>query len=301
MSPPVNVSQPIKKTEDVANLVGRLNNPQQRDLALTQLAKHRNLISDLGPIIWLAPDTITSLTHCIVIIYPNLAKLSSLTIESTNRACGVLALFQILVSHPTTKQSFLEADLLRVIFPLLEARGRDLRIDCLRITALGVVAALLKSSGIDSLDPALVQELKILCIGVSTDNSQQCRLVLKYIMRKLSPKSKSAHAEIEQAALDPTKDNRKLHVETVRLVDSSHYVWGDVEKFSDSASSSEQWVSPKPSGDKQHRVWTSEPSSPSDQPGPWLSRQPSGDPSSLSCSPRRSLTSLKSANTSLSL
>jgi hypothetical protein len=78
----------------------------QRENALLELSKKREIFPDLAPVLWHSFGTIAALIQEILSIYPMLSP-PTLTPHASNRVCNALALLQCVASHPETKSKLM--------------------------------------------------------------------------------------------------------------------------------------------------------------------------------------------------
>ena len=78
----------------------------QRESALSELSKRREVCPEMAPILWYSFGTISVLLQEIIMVYPMLSP-PVLSSNSSTRVCNALALLQCVASHPETKQKFM--------------------------------------------------------------------------------------------------------------------------------------------------------------------------------------------------
>jgi hypothetical protein len=79
----------------------------------------------------------------ITLIYPQLHP-PELNAQASNRVCNALALFQCVASHSETRELFLLAQIPLFLYPFLNTTSKTRPFEYLRLTALGVIGALVK-------------------------------------------------------------------------------------------------------------------------------------------------------------
>jgi hypothetical protein len=79
----------------------------------------------------------------ITLIYPQLHP-PELNAQASNRVCNALALFQCVASHQETRELFLQAQIPLFLYPFLNTTSKTRPFEYLRLTALGVIGALVK-------------------------------------------------------------------------------------------------------------------------------------------------------------
>ncbi|MES1905166.1 MAG: Cell differentiation protein RCD1 [Paramarteilia canceri] len=78
------------------------------DKAIISLAKKRESVPDLAPLLWHTPGLVTVLVMKVTGIYKHL-KCDTLTRELSSSVCNALALLQVLASHSETRLNLLES------------------------------------------------------------------------------------------------------------------------------------------------------------------------------------------------
>ena len=78
----------------------------QRENALAELSKRRELCPEMAPTLWYSYGIISILLQEIIMVYPLLSP-SILSNGSSTRVCNALALLQCVASHQETKSKFL--------------------------------------------------------------------------------------------------------------------------------------------------------------------------------------------------
>ena len=113
-------------------------------------SKKREVVPDLAPLLWHTFGTTAALLQEIVNIYPAINP-ATLTAHQSNRVCNALALLQCVASHPETRSVFLQAHVPLFLYPFLHTVSKTRPFEYLRLTSLGVIGALVKASGGQSL------------------------------------------------------------------------------------------------------------------------------------------------------
>ena len=162
----------LQKT--LADWVKDLIDPDAREMALLELSKQREKFPELAPFLWNSFGTMAVLlqvrqhyqlltfvsgatravSHCqslnhspklqeITLIYPQLHP-PELNAQASNRVCNALALFQCVASHSETRELFLQAQIPLFLYPFLNTTSKTRPFEYLRLTALGVIGALVK-------------------------------------------------------------------------------------------------------------------------------------------------------------
>merc|ERR1719291_912044 len=171
--------------DEVYHLVQDLRVSERRELALLELSKRRESLTDLAPILWHSFGTIVALIQEIVFIYPQLSPPPSLTAPSSNRVCNSLALLQCVASHPETRPLFLKAHIPLLLYPFLNTVSKERPFEYLRLTSLGVIGALVKVDDAEVINFLLQTEIIPLCLRIMETGSELSKTVATFIVQKL--------------------------------------------------------------------------------------------------------------------
>jgi CCR4-NOT transcription complex subunit 9 len=107
----------------------------------------------------------TSLLQEIISVY-TLLNPSQLTAAASNRVCNALALLQCVASHNETRALFLNGN-------------------CLLLTSLGVIGALVKNDSSDVINFLLTTEIIPLCLRIMETGSELSKTVAIFIVQKI--------------------------------------------------------------------------------------------------------------------
>ena len=168
----------------IINWVDQIKDESKREQALDELSKKRESVPDLALYIWYSPGTVATLLQEIISTYQLLAP-PKLTIEKSNRACSVLALFQCVAAHPETKQAFLAAQIPIFLYPFLNTVNKAKAYEYIRLTALGVIGALVKVDNQDVINFLLNTEIIPLCLRIMEKGSELSKTVACFIVQRI--------------------------------------------------------------------------------------------------------------------
>nr|CAB3492978.1 unnamed protein product [Digitaria exilis] len=128
--------------EDALALLSLVNGPFL--LLLLSLSVNRDKFQqDIAPLIWHSFGTMPALLLEILSVYPTLCH-ATLSQDQSNRVCNALALLQCVASHPDTRMPFINAQIPVYLYPILNNTFKTKPYECLRLTSLGVIGALVK-------------------------------------------------------------------------------------------------------------------------------------------------------------
>ncbi|KAL6880232.1 hypothetical protein ACP4OV_011797 [Aristida adscensionis] len=160
-------------------LVLKLSNSELRGDALQELSKNREMLKDLGPLLWYSFGTVITLIQEVITIYPALSP-PALSASAANRVCNALALFQ-------TRAPFIKADLPQYLYPFLDTANKAKPFEYLRLTSLGVVGALVKEDDTEAevINFLLRSQVIPLCLQNMEQGSELAQTVCTFILLKI--------------------------------------------------------------------------------------------------------------------
>ncbi len=165
-------------------LVLKLTIPDQREAALLEMSKKREIFPDLAPVLWNSFGTIAALLQEIISIYPMLSP-PTLSPHASNRVCNALALLQCVASHPDTKSKLMAAHIPLYLYPFLNTVSRHRPFEYLRLTSLGVIGALVKVDDTEVVNFLLQTEIIPLCLRIMETGSELSKTVATFVVQKI--------------------------------------------------------------------------------------------------------------------
>ena len=155
-----------EEIKQIIEWVDQIKDENLREKALEELSHKRESLSDLALYIWYSTGTVATLLQEIINTYQYLAP-PKLTVNRSNRACSVLALFQCVAAHPETRHPFLKA------------------YEYIRLTALGVIGALVKIDNREVITYLLNTEIIPLCLRIMERGSELSKTVACFIVQRI--------------------------------------------------------------------------------------------------------------------
>lgn len=178
---------PQEKEEEVKQIiqwVDQIKDESTREQALDELSRKRESVSDLALYIWYSTGTVATLLQEIIYTYQLLAP-PKLTIPKSNRACSVLALFQCVAAHSETRHAFLQAQIPIFLYPFLNTVNKTKPYEYIRLTALGVIGALVKVDNTEVIQFLLNTEIIPLCLRIMERGSELSKTVACFIVQRI--------------------------------------------------------------------------------------------------------------------
>ncbi|ODV85711.1 hypothetical protein CANARDRAFT_197886 [[Candida] arabinofermentans NRRL YB-2248] len=170
--------------EKVYAWINELVYASNKEQALLELGKKRELYDDLALVLWHSFGVMTSLLEEIVTVYPLLSP-PNLNIPSSNRVCNALALLQCVASHPDTRTPFLNAQIPLFLYPFLNTNSKQRPFEYLRLTSLGVIGALVKNDTPEVIQFLLTTEIIPLCLKIMESSTELSKTVAIFIVQKI--------------------------------------------------------------------------------------------------------------------
>ncbi|GFU50101.1 CCR4-NOT transcription complex subunit 9 [Nephila pilipes] len=184
----LNLPQPSVPSQfneaDVLQWINELSGPDTRENALLELCKIRESVSQLAPLLYYSFGNMSALYQEITGIYPDLFP-PTLTAQQSNRVCNALALLQCIASHPETRVPFLQANTPLYLYPFLHTVSKARPYEYLRLTSLGVIAALVKSNEREVINFLLSTEIAPLCLRIMETGSDLSKTVATFIVQRI--------------------------------------------------------------------------------------------------------------------
>nr|GLL24183.1 cell differentiation protein RCD1 homolog [Ipomoea trifida] len=143
------VDPPEPSPEELVHL---LHSSSHREYALSKLAKNRDTCVDLALLLWNSFNIVFVLLQEVMSAYRLLPPSDRrVTARESTRTCNAIALFQCMAAHPLTRMQLIRARIISYLHPFLgittttsTTATEDKPLEALRLTSLGVIAALLK-------------------------------------------------------------------------------------------------------------------------------------------------------------
>ena len=173
-----------EEVNQIVKWVDQIKDESTREKALEELSHKRESLSNLALYIWYSTGTVATLLQEIINTYQLLAP-PKLTIAKSNKACSVLALFQCVAAHPETRHPFLQAQIPIFLYPFLNTLNKSKPYEYIRLTALGVIGALVKVDNTEVTTYLLNTEIIPLCLRIMERGSELSKTVACFIVQRI--------------------------------------------------------------------------------------------------------------------
>ena len=178
------LKSPDTEIQKVIDLINEIKNDNTREHALSELSKKRESFKDLALYIWYSTGTVSSLLQEIISTY-ELLDPPNLTIQISNRVCNVLALFQCVAANHQTRPYFLSAQIPIFLYPFLNTSHKSKPFEYLRLTALGVIGALVKFDNSEVISFLLNTEIIPYCLKIMERGSELSKTISTFIVQRI--------------------------------------------------------------------------------------------------------------------
>jgi len=172
------------ESNKIIEWVIQIKDPNLRENALVELSKKRESFPDLAIYLWYSAGTVASLLQEIINTYKILSP-SLLTMPYSNRVCNVLALFQCIAAHSDTRLPFLNAQIPIFLYPFLNTVNKSKPFEYLRLTALGVIGALVKSEDPEIIKTLISTEIIPLSLRIMDRGTELSKTVATFIIQRI--------------------------------------------------------------------------------------------------------------------
>eukprot|EP01129_Flabellula_baltica_P015751 TRINITY_DN8131_c0_g1_i1.p1 TRINITY_DN8131_c0_g1~~TRINITY_DN8131_c0_g1_i1.p1 ORF type:complete len:278 (+),score=41.52 TRINITY_DN8131_c0_g1_i1:47-880(+) len=169
---------------EISDLIYGLTKAYTRPRSLFELAKKREFIDNLGPLLWFSCGSMAALLQEVMAVYAYLIP-PRLTIEQSEIVCNALSLLQCVAGHRETRPMFLSAHIPLYIYPLLSTDGTSKQYEYLRLASLRVIGSLIQYDEDDAISFLISTEFAPPCLRIMESGSEICRTVAIYIVQKV--------------------------------------------------------------------------------------------------------------------
>ena len=230
MGSPIYSQSPISQA---SNLVKKLSGSQNdRIEAMYTLSSQREMIPNLGALIWESPAAVAALLSEIVAAFPHLASISTLPASTytsisqnlMNRVCNAMTLFQSIAANDEVRDSFLRANLPLYLFPFLHTTSPSRECEHFKVAALGVIGTIAmadppdeRSNSLDVIDPLgylLDNDFLPLCLRILKFGQEIHRILAAYILQRILSTQKG-----RESLLQPEKLKAVITILNMRVID----------------------------------------------------------------------------------
>lgn len=180
----ISINQEEEK-ELLINYTNKIKNEETRSEAIDFLYKYREKNDNLALYLWFTRGTMAALLQEIIKIYQDLSP-SKLTKEKSDKILHIISLLQSIALHPKTRKEFLDSQILVFLYPFLSCTNKTKTYEFIRMSALMVIAAMVKIDDSDVINflvnTGLIPNLlKILEKGGELTQSVTCFILQRIV------------------------------------------------------------------------------------------------------------------------
>ena len=170
------LKSPDTEIQKIIDLINEIKKETTREHALSELSKKRETFKDLALYIWYSTGTVSSLLQEIISTY-ELLDPPKLTIQISNRVCNV--------ANHQTRPYFLSAQIPIFLYPFLNTSHKSKPFEYLRLTALGVIGALVKFDNSEVISFLLNTEIIPYCLKIMERGSELSKTISTFIVQRI--------------------------------------------------------------------------------------------------------------------
>lgn len=173
-----------KEEELIIKYTDEIKNEKTRFKAIENLYKYREKNKNIAIYLWYSRGTMAALLQEIISTYQYLSP-SKLTNENSDKAKYIISLFQNIALNPKTRKEFLESQLLVFLYPFLKCSNKTKSYEIIRVSALGVIAALVKFDDSDTINFLIKTGIIPVILRIMEKGTELIRAVTSFIVQRI--------------------------------------------------------------------------------------------------------------------
>ena len=173
-----------KEEELIIKYTDEIKNEKTRFKAIENLYKYREKNKNIAVYLWYSRGTMAALLQEIISTYQYLSP-SKLTNENSDKAKYIISLFQNIALNPKTRKEFLESQLLVFLYPFLKCSNKTKSYEIIRVSALGVIAALVKFDDSDTINFLIKTGIIPVILRIMEKGTELIRAVTSFIVQRI--------------------------------------------------------------------------------------------------------------------
>ena len=177
----------IKNEEEeklIIKYIEEIKNEDTRSQAIENLYKYKGKNSNLAIYLWYSGGTMAAFLQEIIYTYQYLT-ISKFTNEQLNKAKYIISLIQEIALHPKTRKEFLDSQILVFLYPFLRCSSKIKSYDVIRVTSLGVIAALVKIDDSDVINFLIKTEIIPIILRNMEKGTEIIRSTASFIIQRI--------------------------------------------------------------------------------------------------------------------
>ena len=177
----------IKNEEEEALIIKyieEIKNEETRSQAIENLYRYKGENSNLAIYLWYSGGTMAAFLQEIIYTYQYLTT-PKFTNEKLNKAKYIISLIQEIALHPKTRKEFLDSQMLVFLYPFLRCSSKIKSYDVIRVTSLGVIAALVKINDSDVINFLIKTEIIPIILRNMEKGAEIIRSTASFIIQRI--------------------------------------------------------------------------------------------------------------------
>ena len=177
----------IKNEEEEALIIKyieEIKNEETRSQAIENLYRYKGENSNLAIYLWYSGGTMAAFLQEIIYTYQFLTT-PKFTNEKLNKAKYIISLIQEIALHPKTRKEFLDSQMLVFLYPFLRCSSKIKSYDVIRVTSLGVIAALVKINDSDVINFLIKTEIIPIILRNMEKGTEIIRSTASFIIQRI--------------------------------------------------------------------------------------------------------------------
>ena len=170
--------------ELIIKYTDEIKNEETRWEAIENLYKYREKNKNIAIYLWYSRGTMAALVQEIIKAYQYLSA-SKLTNEKSDKIKFIISLFQNIVLHQKTRKEFIESQLLVFLYPFLKCTNKSKSYEVIKVSALSVIAALVKNNDSDVINFLIKTEIIPVILRIMEKGNELIRAVTCFIVQRI--------------------------------------------------------------------------------------------------------------------
>lgn len=173
-----------EEEELIIKYTDEIKNEDTRYKAIENLYKYCEKNKNIAIYLWYSRGTVAALLQEIIKAYQYLSP-SKLTNEKSDKIKYIISLFQNIALHQKTRKEFIESQLLVFLYPFLKCTNKTKSYEVIRVSALSVIAALVKNNDSDIINFLIKTEIIPVILRIMEKGSELIRAVTCFIVQRI--------------------------------------------------------------------------------------------------------------------
>ena len=178
------INQNEDEEELIIGYIDEIKNEDTRWEAIENLQDYTEKNKNMAIYLWYSRGTMAALVQEIIKAYQYLSA-SKLTKEKSDKIKYIISLFKSIALHHKTRKEFIESQLLVFLYPFLKCTNKSKLYDVIKVSALSVIAALVKNNDSDIINFLIKTELIPVILRMMEKGNEIIRAVSCFIVQRI--------------------------------------------------------------------------------------------------------------------